>query len=95
MGTMAFYTFNPFFVVKATGVSADVIYVSDYVSNLCVLRPFSAKVVQTVLKMDTYDVGNQCITALSLVFSGMRSYTVNSRTADWKIRAIFTYGSLP
>ena len=50
---ISFYTLDPLFVAKATGVSVDVVRVSDYAPDLCVLCLFSAKIVQAMLKMNT------------------------------------------
>lgn len=92
--SIGYYVVDPYFVARAGGVSPELVRVNDYASDMVVLRLFSAAVVKGVLELKTNDVGNQCVTALSLVFSRMRSFAVNSRSTDWKTRAIFTYASL-
>ena len=63
----------------------------DFASDAVRLRLESASTTRKLIFMDYADSGNKSVTVVSLVFIIVRSFEINSRTADWQETEIYSF----
>jgi hypothetical protein len=84
------YVFDPALLTMA-GVALDLVHVSNFASDLLPLRLASLGTIQKLNNINCADVGNRVVSAVSLVFIRLRSYSVNAQIAGWRQRAIYSW----
>eukprot|EP00957_Ditylum_brightwellii_P112938 8611842-Ditylum_brightwellii.AAC.1 len=75
-------------------VIKELIRVEDFASDAAVLCLASIATIKKITSLESADSANQAVTVLSLVFLRLQSFAINSRSADWKERAIYSWSSL-
>ena len=66
----------------------------DYASDKVALDLFSAQTIKSIMGLNSGDIGNSAVIVVSLAMTRMRSFAVNSRTADWKVQSVFIWSGL-
>ena len=86
---IGFFCFDPW-LIRISDASKDIIRVEDFASDSVVLCLPSDFTTRKLIFLDSADSGNTSATAVILVFLRVRSFAINSRTAGWQERAIYS-----
>ena len=73
------YVFDPYILIQAEDVPADIICVNDFASDKVALALYSDKVVRSILDLKNMSsAGNVSVVVVSLLMARMRLYAVNA-----------------
>lgn len=87
------YVFDSYLLVLAK-VEQELVRVKDYASDALILRLASSRTVSKLHELNSDDIGNASVTAVSHMLMRCRLYAVNSRNTSWWVRASLSYMSL-
>ena len=98
--------FDPW-LLRLANIVQQLWRIEDYESEAIFLHLASAKSVRQLVQLENpettqvdtvnpavaFDTGNLAVTVVSLVFTRLQSYYVNSRNFDWRERAVYCWAT--